>query len=117
MIQGHKVSLLAPGQWDEQVTISITVVKVDTSEDQQTFVSNTNKQKSYQKLPSKGDVSASAICYLWRFIYYIGRPSKASLATSVAYPVALISFYSLCCNMLTANDSDVVGCEHEHTLH
>ena len=51
------------------------------------------------------------------FIYcYIGRPSWASLATSVAYRVAFISLYSLCCNMLTANDSEVVDWGLEHTL-
>ena len=70
---------------------------------------------------SKGNISASAICYLWRFIYLsiyccVGRPSQASLATSVAFPVAFISVYSLCCNMLTANDSEVVDWGHEHTL-
>ena len=40
---------------------------------------------------SKGDISASAICYLWRFFivhYSIGRLSWASLAASVAYPIA-----------------------------
>ena len=47
---------------------------------------------------------------------FIGRPSQASLATSVVYPEAFISPSSFCCNMLIANDSEVVDCGHEHTL-
>ena len=64
-------------------------------------------------------ISASAICYLWKFIYLfifvqVGR--HRLLAASVSFPVAFISLGSLCCNMLTANDSEVVYCRHEHTL-
>ena len=64
---------------------------------------------------SKGDTSASAIYYLWRFFlvhYYRGRP----LAASVVFPIAFISLCSLRCNMISANDSEVVDCGHEHTL-
>ena len=59
------------------------------------------------------------ISYLWRFFllhYYIGRLSQSSLAASAVFPVAFIFLYSLCCNMLSANDSEVVDCGHEHTL-
>ena len=68
---------------------------------------------------SKGDISASAICYLWGFFlvyYYIGRPSYASLAASVGFLKAFISLCSHCCNMPSANDSEVVDGGHEHTL-
>ena len=67
---------------------------------------------------SKGGISVSAICYLWRFflVHYIGRPSQASLVILMAFRIAFISLYSLCCNMLSANDSEIVDCVHEHTL-
>ena len=61
---------------------------------------------------SKGDIRASAICYFCMFFlvhYCIGKPSQA-------FRIAFISLCSLCCNMLSANDSEVVVCEHEHTL-
>ena len=51
---------------------------------------------------SKDDISASAIYYLWRFSlvhYFLGWPSLTFLAASVAFPIALISLCSLCCNM------------------
>ena len=68
---------------------------------------------------SKGDISASAVYYLWRLFvyhYYIGRPSLALFGTSVAFSVAFIFLCSLCCNMLSANDSTVVDYGHKHTL-
>ena len=68
---------------------------------------------------SKGYISASAICHLWRcllVLYYIGRPSYASLATFVVFPIAFICLCSLYCNMLSANDLEVVDCGHVHTL-
>ena len=41
----------------------------------------------------------------------------ASLATSVAYSVVFISlYYSLCCNMVSDNASEVVYFGHEPTL-
>ena len=67
---------------------------------------------------SEGDISASAICYLWRFFlvhHYISIPSEASLATLVAF-VQPSFLCSLCCNMLSANDSGAVDSRHEHTL-
>ena len=39
-----------------------------------------------------------------------------SLADSVASPIAFISLCSLCCNVLSANNSEVVDCGHELTL-
>ena len=68
---------------------------------------------------SKGDISASAIYYLWRFFLahcYIGRHSQGSLVASLVFPEAFICLCSLCCNMLSANDSEVVDREHELTL-
>ena len=61
---------------------------------------------------SKGDISASAICYLWIsfiFYYYICKPSYASVAF-------LTTFISLCCSILSANESEVVDRDHEHSL-
>ena len=46
---------------------------------------------------SKGDISASAICHLWRL------------------PLA-IALISICCIMFAVNDSEIVVCGHEHTL-
>ena len=43
---------------------------------------------------SQGDISASAICHLWRFIFsyrYVGRLYRLLLAAFVAYPIALQS--------------------------
>ena len=43
---------------------------------------------------SKGDITASAIWYLWRFIldcFYIGMPLWALHAASVVSPIAFIS--------------------------
>ena len=68
---------------------------------------------------SKYEISASAICYLWRFFlvhYFIGRPSQASLSASVTFPLAFTSLCFLWCNMLSANLLEVVDCGHEHTL-
>ena len=67
----------------------------------------------------KGDVSDGVICYLWSFFlahYYIGGPSYVSLAASVVFSMGFISLCSLCCNMLSAGDSEVFDCGHEHTL-
>ena len=50
------------------------------------------------------------------FSSYIGRPSQASLAASVAFPTFFISLCSRCCNNLTANDLEVDICGLEHTL-
>ena len=44
---------------------------------------------------------------------YIDRPSCASLSASMGLPIFLCSLF---CNMLLANDSEVVYCRHEHTL-
>ena len=68
---------------------------------------------------SRGDISASAICYFWGFFlvhYYIGRPLQTTLGASVAFTMEFISLCSLCCNIPSANDSEVVDCGHEHTL-
>ena len=68
---------------------------------------------------SKGYVSASAICYLWRVFllnYYIVRPSWPSLSASVAFLIAFVSLCSLCCNIVSANDSEIVDFWHEPTL-
>ena len=68
---------------------------------------------------SKGDISASAIYYFWRFFlihYYVGRPSYASLAALAVFLIAFISLCSLYCIMLSANDTEVVDCGHEYTL-
>ena len=65
---------------------------------------------------SKGDISASPICYLWvifLILHYIGSPSQVSLAALVAF---CTTFISLCCNMLSGNDSEVLDCGHEQTL-
>ena len=48
------------------------------------------------------------------FLLY-GWVVNTSLAL-LAKPVVSIFLCSLCCNMLTANDSEVVDCEHDHTL-
>ena len=39
-----------------------------------------------------------------------------SLVASVAFPIAFIYLCLLCCNMLSANVSQVVDCGYEHTL-
>ena len=68
---------------------------------------------------SKADISASVIYYLWKFFlihYYISRFSYASLAASAVFLISLISLCSVCCHMHSANDSEVVDCEHAHTL-
>ena len=69
--------------------------------------------------PCTSKVDISAICYLWRFFLvhcYIGRPSQASLAAVLVFPIAFIPLCSLCCNMISSNDSEVVDCEHDHAL-
>ena len=64
---------------------------------------------------SNSDISASAICYIWRFIILqVGL--LRLLDVSVVFPVALISLCSFCCNMLSANNSEVVDCDHKHSL-
>ena len=45
-------------------------------------------------------------------VCHIGRTSMASLASSVACLVAFISLCFLFCNMLTANDPEVIDCGH-----
>ena len=47
---------------------------------------------------------------------YIGRPSLALLTTSVAYTVAFICLYFLCCNLLMTNDLELVKCDHAHAV-
>ena len=67
----------------------------------------------------KGDISASAICYLWRFIYQfiIVQVGLHRLLLLLRWPFLKPSFISsLCCNILTANDSEVVDSRHKHTL-
>ena len=46
---------------------------------------------------------------------YIGRPSQASLATSVAYPVAFISLFAATYSQPTTR-RQLINCGHEHTL-
>ena len=65
---------------------------------------------------AKGDISGSAIYHLWKFIlidWYIAGLHKLYFATSVVFPVALISIY---CVLFTDNVSKVVDWGHELTL-
>ena len=61
----------------------------------------------------KGDISASAICYLWIFFlvdYYIGRPSQASLAASVfLWPSFLSALLAATCFQPTTRRQLTVG--------
>ena len=67
---------------------------------------------------SKCDISASAICYLWRlFISLLYR--YTFMGFSCCYgglSYILHSLCSLCCNMHSANGSEVVDYGHVHTL-
>ena len=55
---------------------------------------------------SKGDISTSAICHLWRFIlidWYVGL-NILNFGILVVFAIALLS---ICCVRFTANDSEV----------
>ena len=67
---------------------------------------------------SKRDVSARAMSYLWRLIsqFIVAQVSLHRfllLRWSFLQPSFLCS---LCCNMLTAQHSEVVGCGREYSL-
>ena len=49
-------------------------------------------------------------------LLHIGRSSLVSLTTSAAYLVAFICLNFLCCNLLTANDLELVNCDHAHAV-
>ena len=65
---------------------------------------------------SRGGISTSAICHLWRFAFSFNIQvglNMLPLAALVAYPMAL---HSVCCIEGTVNEVEVVDCALELTF-